>query len=589
MATISCTTKFNLAVSPKVFAFTDTTDWAGQSIATADVNGCLKIVKNIGGTSVVYYNNTDFSNAGCDIRIAADLANQLPINLPLAANGFPQVGEYTITYTVYNSDTEEFYTQEYTFTYSYLRPIVHISQEADCISPLFTSTDNTNYVITGSTLTLTRQHKLTYPAGSAGTYILNSSATIATSVFYNGTQTTTISSAVEYVFTDGLIVDDLITGSREELVNCRDICSITCCITAFENRMVEMKTSNYDKYLTEYKYQWPEMMGYVGMIKNLAIPCGVNNDKITYYLEQIKKIGNCTDDCCTEADDYSQVVGLGVINVVVESGGEPVEVETVSGSGTVTYIITLSDEFVEKVENSYNTVVAPGAGIGVSVVTNPDGSKTYTVSSTATTTTFVAGSGIEIVEAPTGTYSFINQIAAGNNIGITGTSTLTIAGKKAIVVAGAGITVTPSSEVAGVITYTVSATGGEGETTGDGISQEFAPPLDAGPSVTLVTDADYTIPPGGDGRYQFWFNASINSLDPWETVEASFGFRKNAAAYEVEHVYKGIPPDAIHSIAIMITLDLLEGDTIDVAFNTSPVSSIQINTMGFAWIKVTPP
>lgn len=406
MSTISAKTTFRLDLNPKVFNFLDTTDWAGQGIPLANVNGCFSIVTPSG---VTYYNNTNFSNAGCDIRMAVSLNNQIPINLPLNSEGVVEPGTYIITYTTYNSVTLLYSTQQYSLTYNYSSPVISINNSADCLSPLFLSVDNTDYVKTGTVLTMVRTHTLYFPAGSAGfgSPITSTGATIPTSVFYPGTQTTSISTTLSYVFADGLVVQDLVSGSKAFLVDCKDVCNIMCCIINFESQMTSMRTSNYQKYLDDFRYQWTEIMGYVGMIR-LAISCGDPAD-VSGYLQKIKDIANCTDACCTAADNFAPVQGLGAINVIVQSGGLPVVVTAVVAAGTTTYTITLSDAFIAKVNNSYNSIVAPGDNIGVTVVTAVDGTKTYTVN-----------------------------------------------GKKAIVAAGAGIAVSASAEVAGVITYTVS-------------------------------------------------------------------------------------------------------------------------------------
>jgi microcystin-dependent protein len=455
MATISFKTTFDLSLTPKQFIFEDLSDYIGQGIAEADVNGCIKEI--ISPSGIPYYTNADFSDAGCDIQVAVDRVSKIVIPLP-QTGGVVEAGDYTITYRVYNKDTDEYYEITNTYTYTYVPKTITITQDADCLSPRFTSTDTTDYGIDGAELTLIRQHVIDFPYGSAGegSPISGPLATYSTSVFYNGTQTTEIGSSLQYVFEDGLVVKDYLTGVKEILVACEDTCAIMCCIKAAWTRLKGYATTNR----TEYNLLLP--------IFNLAVSdlvllmrsqsCGMADD-MSQYLSDIKTLLNCTDDCCTESDTPTQVIGLGNINiVVVESGDAVVEVEAVVAGTTTTYTITLAEAFVAKVNALWSSIVAAGQNItSVTVVTNPDGTKTYTVN--GKTVIVAAGIGVAVSASAEVngviTYTVSADLGEGDNIDLTGAHPLVINGKKAIVVAGPGVTVTPSAEVAGVITYTV--------------------------------------------------------------------------------------------------------------------------------------
>lgn len=309
MATISFTTKFSLNTTPQKFIFVDTTDWAGQSISTSNVNGCFKITSPSG---VVIYNNTDFDNADCDIRIASSLTSQQTIALPLDGGGDIEAGLYTIEYSVYNSSTLETYTLTNTYTYSFTAPTVAITQVANCITPLFTSTDSTDYTVNNTLPTITRTHTLYYPNGSAGqgSPETGSAVTLTSSTFYNGTQTTTISSVLTYTFEDGLIVITTITGSEEFLVDCTWICGIYCCIRSLKNQMETLRTSGSNDLLyKELTLKFAQVMGLVSFATT-AIECGESAD-VNDVLVSIRAIANCTDDCACDGDTPSLVTGLG--------------------------------------------------------------------------------------------------------------------------------------------------------------------------------------------------------------------------------------------------------------------------------------
>jgi len=367
MATISFTTKFDLSVSPKIFVFEDTADYVGQGIALVNVNGCFNITSPSG---IVIYNNTDFSNGGCDIRNSVDRINQTSIQLPLGTDGYPEAGTYTILYTVYDNNLLVYSTVTNTYTYDYTSPTVTISQTVDCVSPLFTSTDTTDYDFDGITPTITRNHDVNFPVGSglAPETTASATATFGSGEFANGTQTTEITTILEYTFDDGLVVRDSVTAVQEILVDCTYICAIYCCIRSLEQQMLTAQTTNTVRY-NELKALFSQVMGLVGLAK-LAIECGKSTD-VSGYMDLIKTLANCTDDCSCTGDEPTLVVGIGgLINqVVVDSGDATVVVTPVTVGNTTTYTVTLNTTFVNTVNSLYNTAISAGYGVSLSSVT----------------------------------------------------------------------------------------------------------------------------------------------------------------------------------------------------------------------------
>lgn len=415
MATISFTTKFDLRNTPKIYTFEDTTDYVGQGIALANVNGSFKITAPSGA---VVYNNTNYSNAGCDIRNSVSRINQLVINLPLASDGFPESGLYTIVYTVADiTGATIYHTVAKSYTYKYTRPKIAITQKIDCVSPLFTSTDATNYVVEGITPTIVRQHSISYPVGSAsaGTPTTGTGLTVTSSTFYNGTQTSKIISTLTYTFADGLIILDEITGVLEVLVNCTDTCAIYCCVRSIEQQMIAYSTTNAALYATT-RTLFTQIMSLVGMVV-LARNCGKGTD-ISGYLSSIKLLANCTDDCDCSGVAPTQVYGLaGLVNsVVVVSGGTPITVTAVTVGNTTTYTVTFSASLLATINSLYNTVVASGYGTSVSsatvgITTTYTVATSLVVTSQSATNAFVVPSangttitGISATVPATGTY-----------------------------------------------------------------------------------------------------------------------------------------------------------------------------------------
>lgn len=413
MATISFTTKFNLSTSPKKFQFTDTSDYAGQGISTSNVNGDFAIVAPSG---ITIYNNTDFTNGGCDIRVSSSVNNQTTIQLPLATNGLPEVGIYKITYTVYDKNLLVYYTVVNTYTYDYIEPEVEISQTVDCLSPLFTSTDVTDYVVNGITPTIAGTHTVYLPAAAdispatASFISAGSVITLGFAAFYNGTQTTVISANLTYTFSDGLIVIDTITGSQEILVDCKDTCGIYCCLRALEGLMMDYKVSNQEKY-QETAWLFSQVMA-IAAIAQMAIRCGKSND-VSGYLVQIKALAHCTDECSCNDGAPTPVTGLGglINDVVVVSGDSTIIVTPITVGNTTTYTLTINTTFIDYVNSLYNTIVAQGTNVTVTDSGVIGGVRTFTVNANNPTANCVNLNGIS--QATTGAFVTIAGATTG--------------------------------------------------------------------------------------------------------------------------------------------------------------------------------
>jgi len=316
MATISFSTTFDLTLSPIQAIFTDTSDYSGQAIPLANVVGSFTITAPSG---VVIYNNTDITNAGCDIDIVNSLVSQQIITLPLDSFLLPEIGNYTIVYRVWNSALSVFYTITNVVNYQYVAPEICINQRIDCISPLFSSVDATDYTVNGIIPAIVGTHTLDYPFGSAGEGVPTilpftaEASVIAVSIFYQGTQTTEIVAGLTYTIITGVnsfIVIDSISGKREIKVDCAYICSILCCIRTYEKIKESFRNTNAVKF-REYDEVFHEIMSYVGLMQ-FSIECGLG-DEVCDYLQKIKILSNCSDACKCSSENASRVIGLGYL------------------------------------------------------------------------------------------------------------------------------------------------------------------------------------------------------------------------------------------------------------------------------------
>lgn len=306
--TLSFIPSFNLVGSANTFSAIDTTDYTGYVLAT--LTGCFELTSPSG---IVFHNPADFSHGGCDIDLDSSNIEQQIVNLPInPSTGTVENGLYTMKYTVYNSDDDVYYVSTLTFTVNYTSPTVEISQTVDCVTPLFTSTDTTDYVVSGVTPTITRTHVINYPYSSGTTPVAppvtGGGSILSTGAFYNGTQTSGIVSDLEYNF-GGLIISDNVQGEAEIVVNCTSICAIYCCLKAEYLRLKTLMASNYAKYLSE-RQVFSEAVSLMEMAQ-FAQTCGKYDD-VSGYLAQIQSLLSCTNDCSCTDGEPTQVTGIGV-------------------------------------------------------------------------------------------------------------------------------------------------------------------------------------------------------------------------------------------------------------------------------------
>jgi len=401
--------------------------YVAASIPAAGVVGNYTIT---GPDGTVIYNNTSFASPDYDGSVSY-LTETVPT--PKNADGTYVTGTYTIVQRTQITDgVAPVYVLTYTGTYNfqYVRPVISIEQTVDCISPLFTSTDTTTYSLTGQTaIDNTRIHSVIYPPGSAGdgSPIVGASTTITTSTFYNGPQTTTISSDVVWTFntSSGSVgsfeVRDLLAGVKYVTVDCSFICSISCCLRSLYNTKEGYRGTDNVQF-ARYSALFSEVMAIV-QLALVSISCGSAND-VSDYLIKIQTIANCTDDCCG-SDTPSLVVGLGGsgVNIEVVSGGSPVVVSANTVGDTTTYTITLDQSFIDIVNNSYNTIVT-SADSSITVSASGSNPKTYDLSvnlpdpSPSTFCSFVAAITYSTVGAGPSPIAIIEVVNGGDSTSV---------------------------------------------------------------------------------------------------------------------------------------------------------------------------
>ena len=306
MAIVSFTTQFDFTGATNLVKFTDTSDYAGQGINLADVNGSFRIVDPSG---VTIYDNTDFTDSGCDIDVATSLSSQQVISFT------PVQGTYTIIYTVDDINTVMQYTDTNTYNNQYTAPTLEISQTINCITPLWSQVDITDYVVAGlSPTTNTTVNRLFYPVGSEqqGFPVTTNTATLSTGVFFQGCQTSQIQATLQYDFSDGLQVIDVLQLDKEFVVDCTFYCSIACCVQAQEQLMISYRGNNQVLFLEEER-KFLKIAAYITSIRT-QIDCNAGNgSQVSFYMDEIRSLSNCTSDCDCSTDDFARVIGFGAI------------------------------------------------------------------------------------------------------------------------------------------------------------------------------------------------------------------------------------------------------------------------------------
>lgn len=374
------TTTFSLNTTPKKFVFEDSDPYTAASIPLSGVRGVFEITSPSG---VVVYNNTTYG-AGSDIVANIALFNAITIPLPNLANQAPEQGVYSVTYTVQINDGSNpiyYITETRSLDFDYESPTASIVPQVDCIQPLISVSDSTDYVVNSITPSYNRTLTLQYPANSGGATITNTtSSTITSDELYNGLQVATVSTILSYEMDTDLYVVDTVSGTKSINVDCSYVCQLYCCLKSLNSRKENARGVN-DYLFQQLESQFTDCMNILELLF-LAIDCGKQEDA-NNYISKIKQIADCSDDCSCTDGTPSRVTGLGIQNVNVEvvSGGSPITVSSNTSGGITTYTVSFSSSLVTKINNSYNTVVVAGTNITVTDSGIVNDVRTFTVNS----------------------------------------------------------------------------------------------------------------------------------------------------------------------------------------------------------------
>lgn len=338
---LNFTTAFNLVLATPKFVLTDTTNYASEGISLTDVVGVFTIT----GPSGVIYSNTNFASPDIDANSSL-VFNSLSI--PLDTNGAPIFGDYTFEYTIRVAGEVQpgDYSLTGSFTFCYTKPVgaVEVTSNLDCA--IVTSTDNTSYAVRGVNPSLSRVHKLYYPANLELSAASGSTAelTIAYPNVYTGTYTGSISTTATYTFTDGLVVVWLITAVDETEVNSETLCDIYCGLTRLTNEYLNAKETG--DFTRANKIN--DKLSIIALLQNMYYEGKRCGEDVSIWLEKIIEVANITPGCGCSGDEPVQVMPFcgvssgNTVSVVEGDASFGTEVSSATLGLTTTYTVRLS-------------------------------------------------------------------------------------------------------------------------------------------------------------------------------------------------------------------------------------------------------
>ena len=163
LTTVDFHLNFALNTSTKKFIVTDITDYSSQSVLTSDANGVLKITDPTG----VIYENTNFASPDVDVDSSRINSTTIPIGL-ISGTTTPIPGTYVVVYTVKDNATGDEVSSTKTFELDFESPTASNTNNIDCISPSFRSTDTTTYTV--GTVSPTNSFSITAVSTGSNTF-----------------------------------------------------------------------------------------------------------------------------------------------------------------------------------------------------------------------------------------------------------------------------------------------------------------------------------------------------------------------------------------------------------------------------------
>lgn len=317
---------------------------SGQSRRVISYNGITKTCIVASAWGINPDNTSVYEFAFADIYVVANTSNQRRIALP-TQNGVIKQGLYEITYTVFDRNTNDYYVYNTSINIDFTFPVINLTYSVNCVTPLLSSTDATDYTIQGATASVTRSHEVAAPPNVDPTVYSGSDVTIIVPQFYAPTTyQATLTSDVVWDFGGGITISAQLTASQPIQTVCENwICDMFCCLNNLYNQWVSLEGTNSGE-AKSYFNRWQLGVLIVDMIKN-AYDCGegvVVNGLVNKFYEKT----GCTQNCgCSDNSVPTLVQGLGQVGNIVyslSSGDSYVTVSTTTGNNSVAWSVSLS-------------------------------------------------------------------------------------------------------------------------------------------------------------------------------------------------------------------------------------------------------
>lgn len=351
MALTDITPKLNIDIdltqtTPR-FTFQDATDYTGQSVTVGNVQGNLKLVVN-GSSTATFDNLDDWSTPDIDGSDSGQTNEDLTrfrtqgsyLSAPLVNSELVE-GTYAFTYQVSDDGgtTTVVSTITYTLAYNKVTGDLDYSINLNPSAPQIKVDDNTNYVVDSITPTINGTLTLFYPpnstlGGSTSTPITAVSGSITATRFNTGTQSAKLDVDLTYDFSTKAttaasatgtsntpvftieVLDELIVRENDiDVESVTSICDLYCCVKSFTDRL---RTAGSTSERMRLRQLTGEVAIYLEQISN-AYACGKGED-INTYVEELKDIVGCDDDCgCTSGDAPTVIEALSPAGIPSEN------------------------------------------------------------------------------------------------------------------------------------------------------------------------------------------------------------------------------------------------------------------------------
>jgi len=335
------------------FRLEDTTDYAAEGIADADVTGGWVIVSPDGTTRP--YN--------ADINGAVSFVNTA-IPIPKDSNLDFLEGTYSFFYAVIIAGAVQpgtYYSGTLTFDFcpelkprSTIAPLLgaapSISLETSCFCFLITAADLTDY---GTPTTTSRAFSLYPPPSLLLSPYTTSAATLTYNFQYSGTYQVQVNTLVTYV--DGIFTITVrVKGSVFESVNCDiNLCGITTCYNTYRSDTLTQlnATGGFTSISKTDLDKWMRIHAAFEAF-DMNLKCG-NGAEATAVYNELKTLLNCNCNC--NEDDAPRLLnpyclGTGSNNsITVVAPGTGIDVSTAVVGSTTTYTVSVEQAYLDAI------------------------------------------------------------------------------------------------------------------------------------------------------------------------------------------------------------------------------------------------